>query len=332
MRSQDIRTIDVHSHFFPASFLQLVQEEGPRHGARVEVREVALLAMPGHPQVRLIPPFVDVGARVEAMDAMGIDVQALSLPPPMVYWAPADLGRELARAFNDGILDVCRRVPGRFVGLATLPLQDIDASLEEMERSVRDLGMRGIHVGASVNGSYLDDPRFLPMWELAHALDVTVFTHPQINVAREVLDRHHLFNTLGFPMDTTVMAARMIYSGLLERLPKLRIVLAHGGGVLPYLLGRLDHSYSQRRECQEAIPEPPSRYMRNFYFDTLTHSDAALSFLISVVGPNRIVLGTDAPFDMADRSSVARVRRLGLSQEMESAVLKDTACMLLKMK
>jgi len=331
MKNPDNMTIDVHSHFFPHPFLQLLKEEGPPYGARVGEDGVPVLALPGHPPVRLSPQFVDVEARLKAMDAMGIEVQALSLSPPMVYWAPPGLGRELARAFNDGVAEVCRRVPGRFVLLATLPLQDVDASLEEMERSIRDLGAGGIHLGASVNGTYLDDPRFTPVWEMAHELDVTVFTHPQINVGKDVLSRHHLFNTLGFPMDTTVMAARLIYSGLLDRLPRLRIVLAHGGGVLPYLLGRLDHSYSQRRECQEAIPEPPSRYIRNFYFDTLTHGDAGLSFLVRMVGPDRVVLGTDAPYDMADQDSVARVKRLGLEGEVESSILGDTARMLLKM-
>jgi len=324
--------IDVHSHFFPKEFLDRVERHGGAHGAGVR-REgsVPLLAMPGHPPVPLLPEFVDLPARLAYLDARQITLQALSLSPPMVYWAPPRLGAELARAFNDGIAEVCRAHPDRFVGLATLPMQDVDAALREAERAVRELGMRGLYLATSVNGRYLDDPAFEPVWQLAAELEVPVFVHPTTHMGEDVLSGFHLFNTIGFPTETAALVGRLIYSGLLDRQPRVRVVLAHGGGVFPFLLGRLDHAHRSRRELQDAVPRPPSGYLDRFYFDTVVHGDGALAYVVRTVGVERMVLGSDAPYDMADDDPVGRVRKLGLSEGQERAVLEGTARGLLRL-
>ncbi|MDR7544504.1 MAG: amidohydrolase family protein [Armatimonadota bacterium] len=325
--------VDVHSHFFPREFLRAVRDHGPPYHASVERQgAVDVLTMPGHPPVPLDPQFVDVEARLERLETMGITVQVLSLSPPMVYWAPPRVGADLARAFNDGIAEISRSYPERFVGAATLPLQDVRAAVAEAERAVRDLGMRGLYVGTSVNGQYLDEPQFRPIWELATALDVPVFTHPQTHVGADVLGRFHLFNSIGFPVETATMAARLIYSGLFEAHPNLRVVLAHGGGVFPLLLGRLDHAHRQRAECRRTIPRPPSAYVRHFYYDTVTHGDQVLRFLVETVGASRVVLGSDAPYDMAEADPVGRVRRLGGDDAVTEAILGATAGHLLGMR
>ncbi|MCL6498573.1 MAG: amidohydrolase [Firmicutes bacterium] len=322
--------IDVHSHFFPKSFLDLVEREGSPYGAGIQRDgSTPLLFLPGHPPVPLFPEFVDLPARIAYLDARGITLQALSLSPPMVYWAPPRLGLELARAFNDGIAEVCRSQPRRFVGLATLPLQDVEAALRETERAVRELGMRGIYLATSVNGRYLDDPGFEPVWQLAAELEIPVFVHPTTYIGEEVLARFHLFNTIGFPTETAALVGRLIYSGLLDRQPRVRVVLAHGGGVFPFLLGRLDHAHRSRRELQDAIPRPPSGYLDHFYFDTVVHGEGALAYVVRTVGVQRMILGSDAPYDMADDDPVGRVRRLGLGEEQERAVLEGTARRLL---
>lgn len=322
--------IDVHSHFFPEEFVRLVEREGPPHGARVDRRgEMASLAMPGHPPTPLGPQFVDADARLARLDAAGIAVQAVSLSPPMVHWAPADLGVRLARAFNDGIAALCRRYPDRFVGLATLPLQDVSASVAEMTRAARELGMRGIYVATSVRGQYLDEPAFRPLWESAHRLRLPVFTHPLTHLGAQELAQFHLFNTIGFPTETAVLVGRLIYSGLLTEYPEVRVVLAHAGGTVPFLLGRLDHAHRHRGELQRAISKPPSAYLHHFVFDTIAHSDRALRFVIDAVGAERVVVGTDAPYDMADDDPVGRVKRLGLPGEDEAAILGLTAAHLL---
>lgn len=327
---RDELVVDVHSHFFPREFLSRIREQGPPHGASVD-RDGTLdvLVMPGHPPVPLDLLFVNVEARLARLETMGITMQVLSLSPPMVYWAPPQVGSDLARAFNDGIAEICRAHPGQFVGAATLPLQDMRASLAEAERAVRDLGMRGFYIGTSVGGVYLDDPKFRPIWELANDLRITVFTHPQTNLGADVLGRFHLFNSIGFPVETATMAARLIYSGLFETCPNLRVVLAHGGGVLPLLLGRLDHAHRNLAQCREAIPQPPSAYLRHFFFDTIAHSDLALRFLVDSVGASRIVLGSDAPYDMAEADPVGRVRRLALDGPAPAAILGATARQLL---
>ncbi len=327
------QVIDVHSHFFPREFVRLVRQDGPLHGASVERRDgVDLLAMPGHPPTSLGPQFIDPEARLSTLETLGISLQVLSLSPPMVYWAPADLGQRLARAFNDGIVEICGTYPGRFVGLATLPMQDVRASLAEMERAYRDLGMRGIHVGTSVRGHYLHEPQFWPVWERAQELGMLVCTHPQSTLGAEVLDQYHLWNSVGFPVETAVMVTRLIYAGVFERYKNLRVVLAHAGGVFSLLLGRLDHSYHNRPECRGAIPQPPSAYLKHLFFDTVAHSELALRFLIETVGPACVLLGSDAPYDMADSDPVARVRRLNLPPDQEAAILGSTAMMLLGME
>lgn len=321
--------VDVHSHFFPRDFVRLVRTLGGAHGASVEGQgERETLVLPGHPPIPLDPQFVDVEARLARTQALGITVQVLSLSPPMVYWAPPQLGVALARAFNDGIAEICRAQPGRFVGVATLPLQTVPDALEEIDRATGTLGMRGLYLGTSVNGHYLDDPLFWPIWERAHTLGLPVFTHPQTNLGADVLGGFHLFNSIGFPVETATAAARLIYAGLFERYPNLRVVLAHGGGVLTLLLGRLDHAHRNRAQCREAIPESPSAYLRHFFFDTVTHSDLALRYVVESVGPSRVVLGSDAPYDMADADPVARVRRAAPDEAIPQ-ILGATASQLL---
>ncbi len=322
--------VDVHSHFFPQAFLRLIRSHGGLHGASVSRRDgLEWLTLPGHPPVPLTPEFTSAEARGTRLQEMGVTAQAISLSPPMVYWAPADLGVRLAQAFNDGILELHRAFPEQFVGLATLPLQDVDASLEELERTAT-LGTRGIYLATTVGGRYLDEPEFAPVWELAARRRLPVFIHPQTHLGAEALGRWHLFNSVGFPVETAVLAARLIFAGTFERHPSLRVVLAHGGGALPVLLGRLDHAYRQRQECREAIPLPPTAYLKHVYFDTVTHHDLALRFLVDLLGPERVVLGSDAPYDMADPDPVARVRRLRLPPDAAAAILGGTARQLLQ--
>lgn len=322
--------VDVHSHFFPAPFLQVIRSRGGTAGASVERRDgLEWLKMPGHPPAPLAPPFINVAARQARLRELGIASQAISLSPPMVHWAPLELGIDLARAFNDGVYDLQASFPDQFVGLATLPLQDVHVALREMERAL-DLGLRGIYISTAVGGHYLDAPQFAPVWETAAAEHIPVFIHPEHHLGREVLDRWHLFNTVGFPVETAVLATRLIFSGVLDRHPALRIVLAHGGGVLPILAGRLDHAYRQRAEVRDAIAAPPSAYIKRFYFDTVTHHDAALRYLVDLVGVQQVVLGTDTPYDMADPDPLARIRRLGLPPDAAAALVGGSARRLLR--
>src|SRR3989442_4602075 len=328
-RSMRMDAVDVHSHCSPDEFVGLIRSHGAPAGASVDRRDgVEWLTLPGHPSVPLTREFPTVASRRARLQELGIAAQALSLSPPMVHWAPAELGVQLARAFNDGILEIQASFPDQFVGLATLPLQDIDAALREMDRAV-DLGMRGIYVATAVGGRYLDAPQFAPLWEAAASRSTPVFIHPQNHIGREVMDRWHLFNTVGFPVETAVLATRLIFSGTLDRHPSLRIVLAHGGGVLPVLAGRVDHAYRRGAEGGGAVAAPPRPYIKRFFFGTVTHHELALRLLLYLVGPQQIVLCTDTPYDMAETEPLARIRRLGLVPPAASALLGESARKLL---
>jgi aminocarboxymuconate-semialdehyde decarboxylase len=321
--------VDVHSHFFPTRFLQALMREGSAHGVRVEALNGEWLIWNSpHQSARIGPVFYDVPARLEALDSWGISLQALSLSPPMLYWAPPALGRDLAQIFNDELAAICRAHPQRFVPLATLPLQDVDAAVAEAGRAVR-AGCRGVYIGTNVRGRYLDAPEFAPLFERAERLGLPVFTHPLNNAGEDRMDQWHLGNSVGNPGETALAATRLIMAGTLDRFPRLRFVLAHGGGSLPFIVARLDHAYAVRREARTAIPRRPSAYLKRFYFDTITHGDAALEFLIRSAGPARVLLGTDHPYDMADRFPGRRLRHLGLSADAERAICSRNARRLL---
>jgi aminocarboxymuconate-semialdehyde decarboxylase len=324
--------VDVHSHFFPDRFLKALLREGRTHGVGVEERDGQWIVWSSaHQSARIGPIFYDVPARLEAMDAWGIGLQALSLSPPMLYWAPPALGRELARVFNEELLAICRAHPGRFTALATLPLQDPDGAVAETERAAR-AGCRAVYIGTNVNGRYLDAPEFAPLYQRCEELGLPVFTHPLNNAGEERMAQWHLGNSVGNPGETALAAARLIMSGTLERFPRLQLVLAHGGGTLAFLAARMDHAYAVRREVQEAIPRRPSTYLRRVFFDTITHGDDALRFLIAAVGPARVLLGTDQPYDMADASPARRIRRLDLPSSAEGAIRQGNARRLLRLE
>lgn len=321
--------VDVHSHFFPERFLRVLERDGRAHGTPVEARGAERIVWSSpHQAARIGPVFYDPAARLEALDRWGIQVQALSLSPPMLYWAPPALGRELASAFNDELAALCRAHPDRLVALATLPLQDVDGALAEAARAVR-AGCRGLYIGTNVNGLYLDDPIFTPLWEYAQRERLPVFTHPLNNAGEDRMSGWHLANSVGNPGETALAAGRLIMAGVLDLFPRLDIVLAHGGGSLAFVAGRMDHAYAVRPECRAAIPSPPSTYLRRLYADTITHGDRALRFLVDAAGADRVLLGTDHPYDMADADAVGRVRRLELGAAETEAICGRTAARLL---
>ena len=321
--------IDVHSHVFPERFLAALNRAGARYGAKVETRGGERIVWSSPRQRSTIGPvFWDVAERLAALDRWGIALQALSLSPPMLYWAPPDVGRELAAVFNDEIAAISRAHSRRFLAFATLPLQDVGMAVAEAERAVR-AGCRALYVGTNVHGRYLDDPSFTPLWDCAVRHRLPVFTHPLNNAGEDRMSEWHLGNSVGNPGETALAAARLVMAGVLDRHPELEIVLAHGAGTLPFLLGRLDHTYAVRAEVKEALRRPPSAYLKRFYADTITHGDRPLAFLIEAAGPDRVLLGTDLPYDMADTDPAGRLRRLELAPAATAAIESANAARLL---
>jgi aminocarboxymuconate-semialdehyde decarboxylase len=237
------------------------------------------------------------------------------------YWAPPEVGERICRSMNDGMAALARAHPDRFIGLASLPMQDGARAARELERAVTELGLRGAELCTHVNGMDLDDPSLTPVWAAAERLGVPFFLHPQNSGDVRRLEDLHLWNLVGFPGETALTVARLILGGILERHPGLRVILAHGGGYFPYQIGRLDHGYAMRCELRERLPRRPSEYLASIYCDSLIHSDLSLRFLLDRMGDEHVVIGSDYPFHMGDPAPVDAIRRLGLGREREARVL-----------
>jgi aminocarboxymuconate-semialdehyde decarboxylase len=324
-----VESIDVHFHVTPPLFVEAV-----RRGAFAAVVDIA--RQDGGERWRFHPPpgvpvEPDIGVRADSsddrlilqgLDARKLDAAAIGPPPEMfLYWADRAAGARIARTVNDGMAALVRAHPDRLFGLATLPLQDGDEAARELERAARELGLRGAEICTHVNGGDLDDPRLEPVWAAAERLRMPFFLHPQNSGDLSRLGDLHLWNLVGFPMETALAVARLILAGVLERHPGLKLILAHGGGYFPYQLGRLDHGYAVRPELKDRLPRRPSEYLESIYCDSLIHHEGSLRFLLDRVGDERVVLGSDYPYHMGNPAPVDTVRRLGLGRAREARVL-----------
>ncbi|HWU40333.1 MAG TPA: amidohydrolase family protein [Candidatus Acidoferrum sp.] len=325
--------IDLHAHYVPRSFLEAIEKEGGPFGATLRRDgDDPTILLGGRPYGPITRHYHETKPRLAEMDKAGVDMQVLSLNPPMVYWADAGVGSRLARLYNDELAAAVAGRPDRLAGLATVPLQDVPAAVEELTRAVRQLGLRGVYIGSNICGKDLDHPDLFPFFETAEALRVPVFIHPIDILGVERLRAYYLHNGLGNPFDTAVAAARLIFGGVLSRLPRLQVCLAHAGGALPYLIGRLDRVHRVRAEARGNLRRAPSTYLRRFTFDTITHHEPALRYLIGLVGADRVALGTDYRFDMGTADPVGAVRGLRpLSRADRSAILGGVAAKLLKL-
>ena len=325
-------TIDIHAHFVPEEYLRLIEAQGEPHGVRLRSGENGPMIVVGQALIGPITAhYHNLDVRLKAMDTQGVAVHALSLNPPMVYWADSALGLRLARLVNDALAEATRAHPDRFVGLATLPLQDPEVAVIEAERAVTELGCRGIYLGTNVRGKELTDPSFLPVFERISALGAPIFLHPFNVIGSQRLTSYYLHNLLGNPFDTAVAAANLIFSGLLDRFPKLNICLPHAGGAFPYLIGRLNHGWKVRAECR-ALKKPPLSYLRRFTYDTISHAPEALRYLINLVGSDRVMLGSDFCFDMGYERPVKAVTALKLNAGDQEKILGGNAKKLLRLE
>jgi aminocarboxymuconate-semialdehyde decarboxylase len=281
----------------------------------------------------IVPKLSVPEERLRDMDRMGVDIQAISVAPPQYfYWAEPDLGVRASRIQNDNLARIVREHPDRFVGLGTLPLQDVDASLVELDRLVHELGFNGVEICTSVNGADYDDPRFEPLLARLEELDLLVVMHPNGFSHGERLAAYYLINTVGMPLDSTVSISRMIFGGVLERHPDLKICVVHGGGYVPFYPARFDHAYHARDDCREYISRPPSTYLRQLYFDTMVFDPEDLAMLIERYGAEHVLLGSDYPYDMGEEDPVGFVTGVdGLGNKELALVLGGNAARLLKL-
>lgn len=325
----NLDAIDFHNHFYPRAFLEAAERRPEVCGARI------MRGADGQPMMVYDIGFLfpltrhatDLDDRMTVMDAAGIDKLLLSMIPlDLRYTAPVDAAREFCRIVNDGLAETARQYPDRILPTGTLPLQDPAAARRELERCVNELGMAAVQIGPIIAGQNLDEPRFLEFFEAAAALEVGIFIHPSHTVPGPGLGRHYLANFIGNPLDTTIAAASLIFGGVLDRLPDLRICLAHGGGTVPFLAGRWRHGARVRLEPKVALHAPFDEQLRRLYFDSLTHSGPALEFLVRTVGSDRVVVGTDYPADMGNTAHVAEIGSLhSLTAEDAARILYGNA-------
>lgn len=272
-----------------------------------------------------------VTERLADMDRLGVDVQALSPNPGQYYYfTPPELGRELSRTINDGIAEACAQAPDRLVGIGTVPLQNTEMAIAEMRRCVTEGGLRGIEIGTSVGPRELADDSLRPFFAAAEELGVLLLLHPLGFTHGERLREHYLNNVIGNPLESTIAVSHLIFGGVLDAYPGLKMCVVHGGGYLPGYWGRMDHAWRARDDCRGQIARPPSSYLRQLWFDTLVFDRAQLDFLVATHGADRLCLGSDYPFDMAEPDPVGFVA--GLPETERAKILGENAARLLGLK
>ncbi len=330
-----MRSIDIHAHLMPQCLWRTVATGSDWYGTRYEPGDGLGFTVTQGKRSRIATPKVRFTPeeRLADMDAQGVDVQVVSIHMPLVSYhlEPAE-GRRLARDVNDEIAAMTRQWPRRFAGLATLPAQDVGAAIDELERAVRVLGLKGAELDTAVNGDNWDDPRFLPLFKAAEAMGAVLFFHPQPqhNFLLQRTERYGLANSLGVIVEDTLIVAILIFGGILDACPDLKVCIAHGGGVACFGMGRLDRGWQVRPEAREHTHRPPSAYQRRLHYDCVVGSEAALRFLIDSVGVDRVVLGSDWPFVRWDPSPVAWVQGLqSLSREEKDRILWQNVTTLL---
>src|SRR5258705_13526800 len=323
------RAIDTHAHWYPAEWLRLFEKDGAAEGASLERKDGRYTIRTNRVVNAFDEEFVDLGLRLAGMDRQRVDMHALSLGAPMVYWASPGLGLALSRAYNGAVSAAHLKHPGRFVGLAMLPMQAPELALKELERAAKLPGLRGLYLATHVNEANLDERRFWDVYAKAEELGWTIFLHPIDTLARERTARYYLKNLLGNPYDTGVAAASLIFGGVLDEFPKLEVNLPHAGGTLPGLIGRLDHGTKVRPELAH-MKKLPSEYLRRFTYDTIGHDDRINMNLVRQVGADRVILGSDYCFDMGLDDPVATAARMTeISQADRDLILRRTAAALL---
>lgn len=343
--------VDVHAHVLLPALAQYAAESAPKDFAAAQALDARRqgpesLAASGAMIKERWPQLVDLPRRLADMDAAGIDVQLVSPSPSHYYYfAGPELAASLARRANTAVRDLVTAAPARLAGLGLVPLQHPDLMVEALEHAVLECGLLGVEIGSYAPGTAanpgadgrpegpiagtveLSDPRLEPFWARAEELGALVFLHPFGCSLDERLDRFYLSNTVAQPAENAVALSHLIFSGALDRYPGLRVIAAHAGGYLPTTLGRSDRAWKVRPEARRCA-EPPSSYLRKIWFDSLIHSPAELRMLVGTAGADRVVLGSDYPFDMGTEDPVGELRAAGLAGREEQLILAGNAAAL----
>ena len=316
--------IDIHTHIMPASMPNWVKKFGYGEFIHVEHVNCKACMMKGDKLFRQVEEnCFDAGIRMQEMKDTGVDVQVLSTIPVLFnYWAKANDGLETSRFFNDHIAETVTKNPDRFIGIGTVPLQDIEFAIGEMERCVKELKLPGLEIGSNINGQNLGDPVFRPFFKKAEELGCAIFIHPWEMMGETQMQKYWLPWLVGMPAETSRAICSIIFSGVLEEFPKLRLAFAHGGGSFPATIGRIEHGYNVRPDLV-AIDNPvnPRNYIGKFWIDSLVHDPQALRFIIDVMGEDNICLGSDYPFPLGEHRPGELIESMPFDQGLKDKLL-----------
>jgi aminocarboxymuconate-semialdehyde decarboxylase len=324
-------TCDIHAHAIVPDALAEMAAAHPDHGPSLFTENgVTFMSYPGRARLGPLPPGIfDPEVRLREMDAQRVDTQVIAVAPPnYFYHVDAKVAVDFARIQNDHLMKLSDSNPDRFHMFGTLPLQDVAASLVELDRIEPFPRLRGVQIGTNINGTDLDSPDLEALWTALEERNLPVWVHgdQRMLAGADRLGRYYLQNFIGQPLESTIAMGYLIFSGVLERHPGLRFGWVHGGGFLPYQIGRWDHGWGVRPEAVKVIDQtPPSVYFKRMWFDSLTHDPLALDFLGRRVGWDHVVLGSDYPFDMASADPVGGVDAIDLSQAQRKQVLETNA-------
>ena len=333
-RGKSLR-VDIHCHYMNTDVAGRVAHLNPAQHEPMAVWSNAATREANANQVKERgPKLTDIALRLKDMDRMGIDIQAVSPAPHQTYyWTDPGMGQELSRAVNQRLAEIVAQHPDRFVALGTVPLQDASLAVSELIHCVKTLGMRGVEINPSVRGMDLTDAKLKldEFFAAVQALDVIIFMHPIGFTHGERLVNHYFSNIIGNPLETTVATSHLIFDGVLERHPKLKIVLPHAGGYLAHYWARMDHAYKARPDTRGQMKRKPSSYLEKFYFDSITFDHGMLAHLIARFGADHVLLGTDYPYDMGMERPVEFIDGVkGLSKAEAAAIQGGNAARLLK--
>jgi aminocarboxymuconate-semialdehyde decarboxylase len=326
-----MKVIDIHAHVLADDTIALLQKEAPSIGLKLIAIDAAfsVLEVAGHPYRPFPRGGHDLERRFRDMDAAEVDMQVVSnTPQTFLYGQDPQLTAATARLQNDQIVKLVAAHPGRFLGIATLPMQAPELAAAELARAMA-AGLRGAHIGSNINGRNLDDPALEPVWAKAAELGAFILIHPVGVAGADRLKSYYLANLIGNPVDTTIAAACLVFGGVLERHPTLKICLSHGGGFTPYQAARWQHGWQVRGEPKVNLKIAPESSIRRFYYDTILHAAAPLEFLVGAVGASQVLLGSDYPFDMGTLECARQVKALKIAQADRDVILGGGAAALL---
>jgi aminocarboxymuconate-semialdehyde decarboxylase len=324
--------VDIHCHYFnqivaaKVAHLNPAQYEPSVCFANTMTREVNVRQMEDRG-----PKLTSIEVRLKDMDRMGVDIQAVSpAPNQMYYWTEAGMGQELARAVNERLAEIVSKWPDRFVGLGTVPLQDVGLAVSELEHAMKTLGLRGVEINPNLNGKELTASGLDKFFAAAERLGAVIFMHPIGYTDGGRLMDHYFNNVIGNPLETTVATAHLIFEGVMERHPKLKVVLPHAGGYLAHYWARMDHAWKARPDCRVRLKKKPSASLEKFYFDTIAFDPGMLGHLIERFGADHVLLGTDYPYDMGMEDPVGFISKVKkLSAKDKARIMGGNAARLL---